>query len=154
MVLDLRLTHDCWGNTSNPLFNENLYFPRPDDIDRPLNKTDPDKIRGYRTDDNNRPSNWKTLKGIRGVSEAHLVYEVGKEINTDNTATLWSESRKVSDRDATPSWNELIRKFPDGFPFGKDSKRTVSTLRKLWNELHLSCVCSFLIYHEVDDTIT
>ena len=76
LVLDLRLTHECWGNTSNPLFNENLHYPQPDDIDRPLNETDPDKIRGYRTDDHNSPSNWKTLKGIRGVSETHLEYEL------------------------------------------------------------------------------
>ncbi len=34
LVLDLRITHERWGSRSKPL-NDHLYYPRPDDIDRP-----------------------------------------------------------------------------------------------------------------------
>ena len=45
LTLDLRITHERWDSTSNPLLNGNLHYPRPDDTDRPLNKDDTDKIR-------------------------------------------------------------------------------------------------------------
>ena len=57
LVLDLRITHKRWGSSSNPLPNGHLHYPRPDDIDRPLNEAAADKIRDYRADYNNRPSN-------------------------------------------------------------------------------------------------
>ena len=53
LVLDLRITHDRWGSTSNPLLHGHLQYPRPDDIDRPLNKDVSDKIRDYRADYSN-----------------------------------------------------------------------------------------------------
>ena len=43
--------------TSNPSCNVQLHCPRPTDIDRPLNEAAADKIRDYRADYNNRPSN-------------------------------------------------------------------------------------------------
>jgi hypothetical protein len=45
LTLDLRITHERWDSTSNPLLTGNLHYPRPDDTDRPLNKDDTDKIR-------------------------------------------------------------------------------------------------------------
>ena len=39
------------------VFQVNLKFPLPDDIDKSLHETDVDKIRDHRTDYNNRPSN-------------------------------------------------------------------------------------------------
>ena len=54
LVLDLRISHERWGSSSN-----SSLYPPPDDIlsDRPLNEVLPDKIRDHRTDYNNRPSN-------------------------------------------------------------------------------------------------
>ncbi len=58
LVLDLRIAHERWGNTSEPILNGHLHYPPPDDIDWPLNEAAADKkIRGYRADYNNRPSN-------------------------------------------------------------------------------------------------
>jgi hypothetical protein len=48
LVLDPRIAHERWGSSSKPLLNGQLRYPRPDDIDRPLNKAAADKIRDYR----------------------------------------------------------------------------------------------------------
>ncbi len=47
LVLDLRIAHELWGSTSDPILNGNLHYPN--DIDRSLNETDDDNIRKYRT---------------------------------------------------------------------------------------------------------
>jgi hypothetical protein len=47
---------DRWGSVSNPLLNGYFHYPRPDDIDRPLNEASPHKIPVYRADYNKRPS--------------------------------------------------------------------------------------------------
>ena len=49
--LDLRITHDRFGSSSDPSINGHLHYPH--DFDRSLNETDTDKIRQYRTDHNN-----------------------------------------------------------------------------------------------------
>jgi hypothetical protein len=51
----MRLTHERFGSSSNPSLNGQ--HPPPDDIDQPLNEAAADKIRDYRVDYNNRPSN-------------------------------------------------------------------------------------------------
>ena len=45
------------GSSSNPILNGHLLYPRPTDTDRSLNEDAADKIRDYRADYNNRPSN-------------------------------------------------------------------------------------------------
>ena len=55
LVLDLRIAHDRWGNSSDPSINGHLHYPN--DMDRSLNESVTDKIRKYRTDyNNNTPS--------------------------------------------------------------------------------------------------
>jgi len=56
LVMDLRITYERWGSTSNPLFNGRLHYPLPD-IDKPLNDDTVEKIREYHADYSNRPSN-------------------------------------------------------------------------------------------------
>jgi hypothetical protein len=53
LVLDLRIAHERWGSSSDPTLNGHLHYPN--DVDRQLNAAD--KIRAYRADYNNRPSN-------------------------------------------------------------------------------------------------
>ena len=53
LVLDLRITHDRFGSTSDPSINGHLHYP--DDINRSLNETVTDKIRKYHTHYNNNP---------------------------------------------------------------------------------------------------
>ena len=53
LVMDLRITHDRWGSSSDPSINGHLHYPN--DIDRSLNEAAADKIRKYRADYNNNP---------------------------------------------------------------------------------------------------
>jgi hypothetical protein len=55
LVLDLRIAHDRLGSSSDPNINGHLHYP--DDIDRSLNEAAADKIRQYRANYNNNPSN-------------------------------------------------------------------------------------------------
>ncbi len=55
LTLDLRITHDRFGRSSDPSINGHLHYPN--DLDRTLNEAAADKIRSYRADYNNRPSN-------------------------------------------------------------------------------------------------
>ena len=55
LVLDLRIAHDRWGRRSDPSINGHLHCPN--DIDRSLNESATDKIRKYRADYNNHPTN-------------------------------------------------------------------------------------------------
>ncbi len=54
-VLDLLISHERFGSTSDPSIDGHLYFPN--DLDGPLNETDTEKIWDYLGDYNNRPSN-------------------------------------------------------------------------------------------------
>jgi hypothetical protein len=56
-VLDLRIAHDRFGNSSDPTLNGTLHYPNPNDIDKSLNDTTVDKIRKYHTDYNNNAPN-------------------------------------------------------------------------------------------------
>ncbi len=53
LVLDLRIAHERFGNSSDPSLNGNLHYPNA--IDRSLNEAAADKIRKYRADYNNNP---------------------------------------------------------------------------------------------------
>ncbi len=54
LVLDLRLGHDRFDSSSDPTLNGRLHY---NDIDKSLNEAGNDKIRKYRVDYNNNPSN-------------------------------------------------------------------------------------------------
>jgi hypothetical protein len=53
LVLDLRISHDRVGSSSDPTLNG--YLKYPNNFDQSLNDTPADKIRKYRADYNNRP---------------------------------------------------------------------------------------------------
>jgi hypothetical protein len=53
LVLDLRITHERFGRSSDLSINGNLHYPN--DKDRSLNETSDDKILKYRADYNNNP---------------------------------------------------------------------------------------------------
>ncbi len=55
LVMDLRIVHDRFGSSSDPIFNGNLHYPN--NIDRSLNESADDKIRKYRADYNTNPPN-------------------------------------------------------------------------------------------------
>jgi hypothetical protein len=53
LVLDLRITHDRVGSSTDPTLNGHLKYPN--NLDQSLNDASVDKIRKYRADYNNRP---------------------------------------------------------------------------------------------------
>jgi hypothetical protein len=52
----------------------------------------------------------------------------------DSIHDKWVESRKKCERDATPAWNELLQKYPDGKASGQDAEWTQRALAQLWYE--------------------
>ncbi len=52
-MLDLHITHDRFGSSSDPSLNGHLHYPN--DIEKSLNETTTDKIRKYHADYNNNP---------------------------------------------------------------------------------------------------
>jgi hypothetical protein len=75
LVLDLRLTHDRIGSSSNPVLNGTLHYPN--NIDESLNQTANDKIRKYRADYNNNPPNvvafMPTIAGTNGRLHSEFI---------------------------------------------------------------------------------
>ena len=55
LVLDLLITHERFGSSSDPSINGHLRYSK--NLDGPLNEAAADKIRQYRAEYNNRPSN-------------------------------------------------------------------------------------------------
>ncbi len=76
LVLDLRITHDRVGSSTDPTLNGHLKYPN--NLDQSLNDTTCDKVRKYRTDYNNNPPNTVSFvppiartSGPLGVSQSH-----------------------------------------------------------------------------------
>ncbi len=55
LVMDLRISHERFGSSSDPSVNGHSNYPN--DVDRSLNEDPTDKIRKYRADYNNNPPN-------------------------------------------------------------------------------------------------
>jgi hypothetical protein len=79
-------------------------------------------------------------KGTWIMSEDEYVQLLSKQWggikvhDEDNIHDKWVESRKKCDRDATPAWNELLQKYPDGKASGQDTEWTQRALTHLWYE--------------------
>ena len=76
LVLDPRIAHERWGSSSKPLLNGQLRYPRPDDIDRPLNKAAADKIRHYRVDYTSHPPDSISFMSAVANTSDHLHCEL------------------------------------------------------------------------------
>ena len=70
LVLDLRIAHERFGRSSDLSLNGNLRYPN--DIDRSLNEAATDKIRKYRTDYNNNPSQVVAFMPVIGSTSGRL----------------------------------------------------------------------------------
>jgi hypothetical protein len=69
LVLDLRLTHDRFGSSSDPTLNGRLRYT---DIDKSLNEDTNDKIRKNRTDYNNNPTNTVVFMSVIAGTNGRL----------------------------------------------------------------------------------
>ncbi len=67
LVLDLRITHDRFGSSSNPDLNGKLHWPN--DMDKSLNETATDKIQKYHADYNDNPNSISFMSVIPSTSE-------------------------------------------------------------------------------------
>jgi hypothetical protein len=67
LVLDLRISHDRVGSSTDPTLNGHLKYPN--NLDQSLNDATADKIRKYRADYNNRtPSTVSFMPSIASTS--------------------------------------------------------------------------------------
>ncbi len=64
LVVDLRITHERFGSSSDPSINGHLHYSN--DVDRSLTETASDKIRKYRADYRNNPPN--TISFMSGIA--------------------------------------------------------------------------------------
>ncbi len=88
LVLDLRITHERFGSSSDPSINGHLHYPN--EVDRSLNEAATDKIRKYRADYNNNPS--------RVISFMSAIASTSGRIHSDFVRLLFLQAHRETDR--------------------------------------------------------
>ena len=87
LVLDLRLAHDRFDSISDPTLNGRLHY---NDIDKSLNEDSNDKIRKYRTDYNNNPTN--------SVAFMTVIVGTNGRLHSDFIRLLFLQAHRETDR--------------------------------------------------------
>ena len=64
------IVHESWGSRSDTSLNGHLHYPN--ELHGPLNEVVTDKIRQYRADYNNRPSNVISFMSVIVSTSEHL----------------------------------------------------------------------------------
>ena len=105
--LDLGITHDRWGSTSDPSINGTLHYPN--DIDRSLNEDDTDKIRKYRADYNNNPPN--------DISFMSDMESTSGRLHSEFVSLLFLQDHRETDRFFAVSGVQLPQHDRDRFHF-------------------------------------
>ena len=101
-MLNLRITHEHWGSSSDPSLNGQLHYPT--DLDKIQNE-DPsgsDKILQYRVDYNNRPSHVIFFMPVVASTSGHLHCEL--------VSFLFLQVHRETDRFLTVSGVQLVCK--------------------------------------------
>jgi hypothetical protein len=88
LVLDLRIAHERFQSSSDPRINGRLHYPN--DLDGPLNGAAVDKIRQYRSDYNNRPSN--------AISFMPAIASTSGRIHSEFVRLLFFQAHRETDR--------------------------------------------------------
>jgi hypothetical protein len=88
LVLDLRITHDRFGRSSDLSLNGNLRDPN--DIDRSLNEAATDKMWKYRDDYNNNPST--------AVSFMTAIASTSGRLHSEFIRLLFLQTHRETDR--------------------------------------------------------
>jgi hypothetical protein len=88
LVVDLRITHDRFGSSSDPSLNGNLHYPN--NIDRSLIESTDDKIRKYRVDYNNNPPHC--------VSFMTSIASTSGRLHSEFVRLLFLETHRETDR--------------------------------------------------------
>jgi hypothetical protein len=79
LVLDLRISHDRFGSSSDPSLNGHLHYPNG--IDRSINEAVTDKIRKYRGDYNNNPPSVVSFRPVIPSTSGRLHSEFIRLLN-------------------------------------------------------------------------
>ncbi len=125
LVLDLRTTHERFGNSSDPSINGHLHYPN--DVDRSLNETDADKIRKYRADYNNNPP--------KSISFISVIVSTSGRLHSEFVRLIFLQAHRETDRFFTTSGVQLAQPTSGQFHFLRAvSVRGASTF----------CVCTSL----------
>ncbi len=88
LVLDLRISHERFGSSSDPNLHGHLHYPT--DIDRSLNEAVTDKIRKYRADYNNNPPN--------AISFIPAIASTSGRIHSEFVCLLFLQAHRETDR--------------------------------------------------------
>ena len=99
LVLDLRITHDRFGRSSDLSLNGNLRYPN--DLDRSLNEAVSDKIRKYRTDCNNNPPT--------AVSFMPAIASTSGRLHSEFIRLLFLQTHRETDRFFAASGIQLVQ---------------------------------------------
>ena len=102
LVMEVRIAHERWGSSSDPSINGHLHYPN--DVDRPLNEADTDKIRAYRADYNNRPSN--------AISFMSTIVSTSGRLHGEFLRLLYLQSHRETDRFLAASGVQLVCAAP------------------------------------------
>ena len=103
LVLDLRITHDGWGSSSDPSINGHLHYPN--DIDRSLNETDTVKIRKYDADYNNNPPS--------SVAFMPIIVSTSGRLHSEFVWLLFLQAHRETDRFFAASGVQLVQSTDD-----------------------------------------
>ena len=106
-MLDLRITHERFGRSSDPSLNGNLHYPNA--IDRSLNETVTDKILKYRADYNNNPPN--------SVSFMSVVDSTSGRLHSEFIRLLFLQTHRETDRFFAASGVQLAQSTSGLFHF-------------------------------------
>jgi hypothetical protein len=88
LVLDLRITHDRLGRSSDPTLNGHLKYPN--NLDQSLNDAAVDKIRKYRADYNNRSPS--------AVSFMPAIVSTSGRLHSEFVRLLFLQAHRETDR--------------------------------------------------------
>jgi hypothetical protein len=88
LVLDLRIAHERFGSSSDPSINGHLHYPN--DVDRSLHEAAADKIRKYRADCNNNPSN--------SISFMPAITSTSGRLHSEFVRLLFLQAHRETDR--------------------------------------------------------
>jgi hypothetical protein len=107
LVLDLRITHDRVGSSTDPTLNGHLKYPN--NLDQSLNDAATDKIRKYRADYNNRPSS--------AVSFMSVIPSTSDRLHGEFVRLLFLQPHRETDRFFAASGVQLAQTQRDMFHF-------------------------------------
>ncbi len=107
LVLDLRIPHDRVGSSTDPTLNGHLKYPN--NSDQSLNDTATDKVRKYRSDYNNNPSNT--------VSFMATIVSTSGRLHSEFVRLLFLQAHRETDRFFASSGVQLAQSTSGLFHF-------------------------------------